>query len=198
MLQDRFKEIRDEVLEAQKRVRIPMLHEIEPTQTWETGGRWNTLLLRIYHVDVQENLALFPVLESILNTLPDVPTAMISVLQPGGHIQPHCGYYNGVLRYHLGILVPKVPKPPGRLGIRVADQWSTWTEGGAIMFDDCFEHEVGAERPCPGPGRCCHAPCMSSNSLEAVCCSMPGGFSLAALSRCGTTRRTLASSSSST
>jgi hypothetical protein len=27
-----------------------------------------------------------------------VPTAMISVLKAGGHIKPHYGYYNGVLR----------------------------------------------------------------------------------------------------
>lgn len=42
----------------------------------------------------------FPTIKRIIGELKDVvPTAMISVLKAGGHIQPHYGYYNGVLRF---------------------------------------------------------------------------------------------------
>ena len=42
---------------------------------------------------------------------------MFSILAPGKHIPPHDGPYKGVLRYHLGLVVPDAPVE--RLGIRV-------------------------------------------------------------------------------
>ena len=33
-------------------------------------------------------------------------TAYFSILEPGTKIKPHNGVYKGVLRYHLGLIVP--------------------------------------------------------------------------------------------
>jgi len=142
VLEEHWEEIRDEVLSVRIAERFPLLQEVEPSQTWETTGKWEILLLRVYNIDIPQNVQKFPKLYRLLSTLDDVPTAMISLLKPGAHIAPHCGYYNGVLRYHLGLKIPRTPTPPSRLGIRVGNQWATWAEGSAIMFDDCYEHEV--------------------------------------------------------
>ena len=44
---------------------------------------------------------------------------MFSILEPGKHLPPHRGPYNGVLRLHLGLIVPE---PREQLGIRVDNE----------------------------------------------------------------------------
>jgi beta-hydroxylase len=66
-------------------------------------------------------------------------TAMISILAPGKHIPPHRGPYKGVLRFHLGLLIPG---PPGACRIRIDTETRPWVEGRSLIFDDSFEHEA--------------------------------------------------------
>ena len=47
--------------------------------------------------------------------------------------------YKGVLRYHLGIIVPKDAEA---CRIRVGDDFRHWQEGKSLIFDDTFNHEV--------------------------------------------------------
>ncbi|KAM9712772.1 aspartyl/asparaginyl beta-hydroxylase [Menidia menidia] len=60
-----------------------------------------------------------------------------SVMQPGTHVWPHTGPTNCRLRMHLGLVVPR-----GGCSLRVTDQTRRWEEGGVLIFDDSFEHEV--------------------------------------------------------
>ena len=64
---------------------------------------------------------------------------MFSILEPGKHLPPHRGPYNGVLRLHLGLIVPE---PREQLGIRVENEVYRWREGEAVIFDDAYEHEA--------------------------------------------------------
>ena len=64
---------------------------------------------------------------------------MFSILDPGKRIPPHRGPYNGVLRLHLGLLVPE---PHERLGIRIGPEHRHWQEGRVLIFDDAYEHEA--------------------------------------------------------
>jgi len=64
---------------------------------------------------------------------------MFSILAPGKHIPDHCGPYKGVIRYHLGL---KVPRDARQCRIRVGDEYATWAEGTSELFDDTYEHEV--------------------------------------------------------
>ena len=75
----------------------------------------------------------------LVEHVPGMQTAMFSILAPGKHIPPHDGPYKGVLRYHLGLLVPE---PEDRVGIRVGGQPATWAEGESLVFDDTFVHEA--------------------------------------------------------
>jgi len=66
-------------------------------------------------------------------------TAMFSILAPGTHISEHCGIYKGVLRLHLGLIVPK---PESLCRIRVGSDVRSWAEGRSLIFDDRYPHEV--------------------------------------------------------
>jgi aspartate beta-hydroxylase len=65
--------------------------------------------------------------------------AYLSRLAPHARVAPHRGPTNQRLRCHLGIDVPE------GCGIRVGDETRTWREGGCIVFEDSFEHEVWSE-----------------------------------------------------
>jgi beta-hydroxylase len=66
-------------------------------------------------------------------------TAMLSILSPRKHILDHRGPYKGVLRYHLGLIVPKDAEA---CRIRVGEDFRHWEEGRSMVFDDTFNHEV--------------------------------------------------------
>ena len=51
-------------------------------------------------------------------------------------LKPHCGPTNARLRVHVGLSVPE------GAGLRVGNETRAWIVGGAIAFDDSFEHEV--------------------------------------------------------
>jgi aspartyl/asparaginyl beta-hydroxylase (cupin superfamily) len=62
--------------------------------------------------------------------------AYLSVLTPDTHIEAHCGPTNTRLRAHLGLAVPDGAR------IRLGSEMCRWQEGGCLVFDDSFEHEV--------------------------------------------------------
>ncbi len=65
-------------------------------------------------------------------------SAYFSTLSPGARLRPHCGPTNIRLRVHIGLDVPD------GASIRVGNETRVWIEGGAIIFDDSFEHEVSS------------------------------------------------------
>src|SRR5690606_6389720 len=75
----------------------------------------------------------------LVEAVPGMRTAFFSLLAPGKSIPPHRGPWRGILRYHLGLLVPE---PRGRCGIRIGDRVVHWREGESLLFDDSYEHEV--------------------------------------------------------
>lgn len=66
-------------------------------------------------------------------------TALFSILLPHKHIPEHRGYYKGVIRYHLGLIVPQSQE---KCRIRVGNEVRHWEEGKSLIFDDTFQHEV--------------------------------------------------------
>lgn len=119
---------------------LPGFHEISSdVATISTDRDWKTFLLAGYGFRSERNIEMCPETWRILQNVPGLVTAMFSIFEPGKHLPPHRGPYNGVLRLHLGLIVPE---PHDRLGIRVGDQLCRWQEGRALIFDDAFEHEA--------------------------------------------------------
>ena len=67
---------------------------------------WKIFPLIAYGIRSQPNIDLCPQTWRIVQTIPGLTTAMFSILEPGKRLPPHRGPYNGVLRLHLGLLVP--------------------------------------------------------------------------------------------
>ena len=103
---------------------------------------WKIFPLVAYGLRSQPNIGLCPQTWRIVQAIPGLTTVMFSILEPGKRIPPHRGPYNGVLRLHLGLIVPE---PRERLAIRVGPERRHWQEGEALIFDDAYEHEAWNE-----------------------------------------------------
>ena len=139
--EDRWEEILPEVREILKhREHIPGFQDISPDQyRLATAGNWKTFFLYGFGSPLPKNCAQAPVTASIIAKVPKVHTAWISILTPGYHIPPHTGVTKGILRAHMGLILPKDRE---NCRIRSGDQWKTWEEGKIFVLDDTYEHEV--------------------------------------------------------
>ena len=55
------------------------------------------------------------------------------------HIKAHRGITNGLIRGHLGLIVPG---EPGACRMRVGEEMRYWEEGRLLVFNDTVLHEV--------------------------------------------------------
>jgi aspartyl/asparaginyl beta-hydroxylase (cupin superfamily) len=98
---------------------------------------WQTLYLRAYGVDTDLSQH-FPLTMSLINSCP-CTLAYFSVLKPRAKLAKHVGLYKGVIRYHLGLIIPTDWK---KCFINVNGYTLYWGAGADMMFDDTFEHYV--------------------------------------------------------
>ena len=120
---------------------LPAFHDIvSEVSSISDDNDWKTFAFIAYGIESDRAVEQCPETWRILQKIPGLKSAMFSIFEPGKHLKPHRGPYNGVLRYHLGLMVPEAPKE--KLGIRVADETRGWREGESLIFDDAFEHEA--------------------------------------------------------
>jgi len=104
-----------------------------------TDQGWKTFFLLAFGMKSERNIAQCPETWKAVEAIPGLKTAMFSIFEPGKHLPAHRGPYNGVLRLHLGLIVPE---PRDKIAIRVKDQICHWSEGKVLIFDDAYEHEA--------------------------------------------------------
>lgn len=139
--EDKWQVMRDEVREILKfSDAIPGFEELSPDQYRIARARqWKTFVLYGFGVPLSGNCAKAPVTAELLSRVPDIQTAWFSILAPGYHIPAHTGVTKGILRAHLGLIIPQDRES---CRIRVADQIRAWQAGKIIVLDDTYEHEV--------------------------------------------------------
>jgi beta-hydroxylase len=81
----------------------------------------------------------FPSLVRLLRTVPQIGTCAVSVLQDGVHIPIHVGYYKGIMRYMIPVVVPKARE---NVFLCVNELKYCWTEGVGVLWDDTYPHKV--------------------------------------------------------
>lgn len=138
---DNWETIRDEAREVLKyREAIPGFEDVSPDQyRIAKAKQWKTFVLFGFGKRLEKNTRLTPKTAELLESVPNLQTAMFSILAPGYHIPAHTGVTKGILRCHLGLIMPKDRE---KCRIRVADTITAWKEGEIFVFDDTFEHEV--------------------------------------------------------
>ena len=128
----------DQVLKY--RDRIPSFHEIlKEVNTITADDQWKTYFLAGIGMDCSGNAQRCPETMRLLRKIPGMTTAFFSILSPHKHIPAHRGAFNGILRFHLGLLVPE---PREKVRIRIGNDIHHWSEGKSLIFDDTFNHEV--------------------------------------------------------
>lgn len=119
---------------------LPSFQDISTdVKTISTDTGWKTFFLAGYGLTSEQNIRQCPETWRIVQKIPGLKTAMFSIFEPGKHLPAHRGPYNGVLRLHLGLIVPE---PRDKLAIRVDKQICHWEEGKALVFDDAYNHEA--------------------------------------------------------
>lgn len=101
-----------------------------------TQKKWGSIFLRIYGRDIPKMHVHFKTTMGLLKEIPGVKTAFFSVFAPKTHLLPHRGPYKGVIRYHLGLIVPE------NCGIKIDGKTHSWSYGQALLFDDTYIHEA--------------------------------------------------------
>jgi ornithine lipid ester-linked acyl 2-hydroxylase len=141
-IEARWTEIRDEVRALlRERERIPNFENIAPGNTPGAlrDGKWRSYWLYAYGRKTGDNCRCCPETTRLIDTIPRMKTAFFSILAPGKHIPEHTGPYAGVLRYHLGLIVPRQKEA---CRIRVGSDVAHWEAGRSLVFDDTYPHEV--------------------------------------------------------
>jgi len=119
---------------------LPNVQDISKDQIEITDDdRWKTFFLYGYGFEAKLGVQMCPRTAALMREIPGMTTAMISILSPRKHILDHRGPYKGVLRYHLGLVVPQ---DAASCRIRVGEDVRHWEEGKSMVFDDTFNHEV--------------------------------------------------------
>jgi len=143
-LVDEWETIRDEAQAVLKfRDDIPGFQEISPDQyRLAKGKNWKTFVVYGFGQLLETNAKLTPRTAELLRGVPNLQTAMFSILAPGYHIPAHKGVTKGIVRSHLGLIIPKESE---KCRIRVDDTITAWQPGEIFVFDDTYEHEVWNE-----------------------------------------------------
>jgi ornithine lipid ester-linked acyl 2-hydroxylase len=119
---------------------LPNFQDISKDQIEITDDDdWKTYFLYGYGFAAKLGVETCPKTAALMREIPGMTTAMFSILSPRKHILDHRGPYKGVLRYHLGLIVPREAE---QCRIRVGEDIRHWEEGKSLMFDDTFNHEV--------------------------------------------------------
>ena len=142
-VESKFAGIRSELEKVVDRIElVPAFQEVQKDQYRITADdKWKVVVFQGFGKKFQDNLDAFPITSEALSCIPEWSTGMFSILKPGKKIPPHTGRYKGVLRYHLGLVVPS------GCAISVKGEVRSWVEGGSLIFDDTFVHSAWNESP---------------------------------------------------
>ena len=119
---------------------LPTMQQISKTQRKliQTDG-WKTYFFTAFGERATRNCERCPRTAALIDTIPDLEEAFFSILAPGSHIRAHRGVYKGLVRAHLGLIVPE---PSAECRMAVGDETIHWREGRCVVFDDTYQHEV--------------------------------------------------------
>lgn len=143
-LENNWSIIRQELESILKyRDELPNFQDISKDQySISKDDLWKTYLLYSYGIKAENNCHRCPQTTRLIERIPGMKTAFFSILLPHKHIPEHTGPYKGVIRYHLGLIVPK---EASKCRIRVGNEIRYWQEGKSLVFDDRYPHEVWNE-----------------------------------------------------
>lgn len=138
-LRPNFEAIQREALAVMATREVPSFAELEPGQARIGGDRnWKVFALHAFG-PVESNLARCPETARVLAGIPGVVSASFSILQGPKRVPVHRGIFRGLIRVHLGLVLPPGDGP---CSITVGGETRSWAEGELLVFDDTYPHGV--------------------------------------------------------
>jgi aspartyl/asparaginyl beta-hydroxylase (cupin superfamily) len=144
LLEENWEGIQSELLKLLENDQaLPNIQDIQPAEAQlNTENKWKTFFLFGFGIKAKKNCEKCPITTQVLEQIPGMITGFFSILYPGMHIPAHRGIFKGIVRTHLGLLVPG---KPGDSRMRVGKEIIKWENGKAVFFDDTYNHEVWNE-----------------------------------------------------
>jgi ornithine lipid ester-linked acyl 2-hydroxylase len=134
-----YPEIREELDKIMPRSSdFAPFQDISPDQIYiSNDDKWKMYFLKAGNIRFERNCEEFPRLMGVLDKMPNIVSAYFSVLGPQKMLMPHEGPWCGVLRMHLGMIIPK---PKETCALVVDGEKYHWEEGEVVVFDDTYNH----------------------------------------------------------
>jgi aspartate beta-hydroxylase len=124
---------------------VPRFHELMAEQkdiSANDGRDWRVFLLKAYGVEIEANMARCPELAKLIRANPDVISATLSFMAPHKHIPRHRGPFRGILRFYLGLDIPRDEQGRILTTLTINDVVHQIGSGQGILWDDTYPHEV--------------------------------------------------------
>lgn len=137
LLKSNWKKIRDEILDFEKKYgAVKGINTYSPPDLINDVG-WSNIYLENFMWRFHKNRKNFPFTCSLIDTIPNCTYSAFSILSANAAIKPHYGDTNGIIRCHLGLIIPdNYPV----CGIRVRDEERGWAEGEFTLFTEAHLH----------------------------------------------------------
>jgi beta-hydroxylase len=124
----------------QHREALPLFQDIASDQYGiSSDDKWRAFAFYGFGHRSEQNSRFCPRTARLLDHVPGIENAFFSILSPGKIIPSHRGVTKGLIRCHLGLIVPPEPE---RCFLDIADKRCTWQEGRTLLFDDTYPHGV--------------------------------------------------------
>lgn len=144
LFEEHWPEIREECLALMAEMEsVPQFHELmeEQADLSQYGNKyWRMCVLRAYGADNAANQARCPATAQLLKGRPHILSATISFLEARKHIPAHRGPFRGILRFHLGVVIPKKADGGSSSQLMIDGKIYPLEEGGTLLWDDTYEH----------------------------------------------------------
>jgi beta-hydroxylase len=100
---------------------------------------WRILNIKAGDTYSKDAIDHFPFLVKLLDGMPEIVSCVISILEEGVKIPIHTGYYKGIMRFMVPIIVPKDKDNVFLCVNRIKYHWK---EGETVLWDDNYPHKV--------------------------------------------------------
>lgn len=150
-IQENWETIRDEALSVYEQQYFDKTTDKDNAAHYDIGFQsfykygWSKFYITWYGYTHASARRLCPRTAEILERVPGVNGAMLTILPPGGKLTRHLDPLACSLRYHLGLKTPN----DDRCYINVDGRPHAWRDGEAILFDETFIHFVENETDQP-------------------------------------------------
>ena len=100
---------------------------------------WRAFTFFLWKWKMKKNIKQCPETDRILQKIPNILSASVSIMESGVKIKPHRGDTNAIMRAHLAL---KVPASLPECGFKVKYEERSWEEGNVLVFNDAARHEA--------------------------------------------------------